>query len=400
MNILQVSPAVYPAISIGGPIYSMLSLSNLLTRKHDLVVLATTLGLDEDQRSKVTYDEHTRSDSGGRIVYRRYFGYPNFTFSPGSLIWLIRNADAFDLAILHGVWNFPIIAAALVCRWRKIPYVIFPHGTLYRETVEMRSGAYKRLMLKLGVGKLLERAARIVFTTNDEAHKVTEYLGLNLRPFVVPNIVESNGFASLPAFGAFRKKYGIPEATRVLIHYGRITQKKGIEFAIKAVAALRRQGRDVMLAIVGGDAEGYKSVLQELLISLDIEEGVIFTGMVGREEGISAMVDSDLFVLASYSENFGMAVVEAMLCGLPVVISEHVGLAEDVANADAGVVVPLADDAAPLIKALSLLLDDDARRDFLSRRGRQFAIDNYDAPAVEAGIDALLHEATSIPVRP
>jgi hypothetical protein len=89
------------------------------------------------------------SQPGGTLLYKRYFGYPNLTFSPSTLVWLLKEAKNYDLAILHGVWNFPIFAAAIVCRWRRIPYVLFPHGTLYRETVEMRSSLPKRLLLKL-----------------------------------------------------------------------------------------------------------------------------------------------------------------------------------------------------------------------------------------------------------
>jgi glycosyltransferase involved in cell wall biosynthesis len=393
MRILQISPAYFPAISIGGPIFSTLALAKVLSRDHDVDTLTTQLGLRQSNCLSPRCNHFEPSPCGGRLMYKRYYGYPNLTFSPGTLAWLLGHAKEYDLAILHGVWNFPIGAAAFACKWHRVPYVIFPHGTLYREAIDLRSAAPKRLLLKLYVRRMLEQAARIAFTTNDEARKVTDHLRLNVRPFIIPNIVEASDFARLPARGLFRAMHGIGATTEVLLHYGRITRKKGIEFAVRAVAALRRQGRNVVLAIVGGDDEGYKAKVQATVQDLHVEDGVIFAGLLGREEGKAALVDADIFVLPSYSENFGMAVVEAMLCRLPVVVSENVGLAEDLGRADVGVVVRLDPDARLLIQALTALLDNKTRRESLGIRGRQFVIENYDADAVRNRVNQLLNEA-------
>jgi glycosyltransferase involved in cell wall biosynthesis len=393
MRILQVSPAYFPAISIGGPIFSMLALAKVLCKDHDVDTLTTQLGLRESNSSAPRYNHFEREPCGSRVIYRRYYGYPNLTFSPGTMAWLVKELNHYDLAVLHGVWNFPIGAAALMCQWHHVPYVIFPHGTLYRETIDLHSARAKRLMLKLYVRRMLEHAARIAFTTNDEARQVTCHLGFNLRPFIVPNIVEAADFAKLPPRGLFRARHNISATAEMLLHYGRITRKKGLEFAVKALAALRRQGRNVVLAIVGGDDDGYKAKVQAMAADLRVEDAVIFAGLLGREEGKTALVDADIFVLPSHSENFGMAVVEAMLCLLPVVVSENVGLAEDLARADVGVVIRLDPDAGSLTQALTALLDNKTRRESLGIRGRQFAIENYDANAVRDQVNELLNSA-------
>jgi glycosyltransferase involved in cell wall biosynthesis len=165
---------------------------------------------------------------------------------------------------------------------------------------------------------------------------------------------------------------------------------------VKAVAALRRQHRDVVLVIVGGDDEGHKTNVQAVAAELGVEDAVIFAGLLGREEGKKALVDADVFVLPSHSENFGMAVVEAMLCRLPVVVSNNVGLAEDLVRADVGVMVSLEPDASSLTAALAALLDDKARRESLAERGRPFAIKNYDVAAVQARIEQLVNGAVGM----
>ena len=79
-----------------------------------------------------------------------------------------------------------------------------------------------------------------------------------------------------------------------------------------------------------------------------------------------------------------------VLCRLPVVISDNVGLASKLTRADVHVAVPLGPDRAPLIQATAAMLDDDARRESLGHRGHQFAIENYDTPAAQTRINHLL----------
>ena len=91
-----------------------------------------------------------------------------------------------------------------------------------------------------------------------------------------------------------------------------------------------------------------------------------------------------------------MAVVEAMLCRLPVVVSNNVGLAEDLVRADVGVMVTLEPDASSLTAALAALLDDKARRESLAERGRHFAIKNYDFAGVQPRIEQLVNGAVGM----
>jgi glycosyltransferase involved in cell wall biosynthesis len=395
MKILQVVPAYFPAISIGGPIYSSLALARLLGGRHAVHAITTQLGLSAADRKMVIYDRMGRSACGGLLLYKKYYGYPNFTFSPSTAVWLSKEIANYDLAILHGIWNFPVVAAAHGCQQHCVPYVVFPHGTLLPERVRMRSTLAKHLMRQLCVQRMLEQAARVAYTSRYEERKTEEYVGSKPTGFVIPNVVDSAGFAGLPERGRFRLRYGIPATSQVLIHYGRIARVKGIELALKAVAALRRQGRDVILAIVGGDEAGYQTQVQAAVAELHLGSAVVFAGLLEREDAKSALVDADVFVLPSYSENFAMAAVEAMLCGLPVVVSDNVGIADELAHADVGVVVALDPDASLLTKALADLLDNKERRASLAKRGRQFAIESYDSPAVAERAEELVRVAVN-----
>lgn len=394
MKILQVSPAYYPAVSIGGPIYSMLALANLLAlNDHYITTLTTPLGLSKKDFDQVIFDAPMQLGDRHKVVYQPYSGYAHFTWSPSSMRWLYEHLKGFDLAILHGVWNFPLMAAAFVCQKQGIPYVLYPHGTLYRETVNLRSGIKKRIMLALFIRNMLRRAARVVFTTSDEAQKVQAFLNLNLAASVVPNIVDHTEFESLPERGGLRHAVGIPVDHAVLLHLGRIATKKGLNTTLDVLSRLRAAGRKVSLLVVGGDEAGLRTQLELRAESLGIAAHVYFTGLLDRRQTLQALADSDVFILPSLSENFGMAVVEAMLARVPVVISDHVGLAPDILDAAAGVVVPLSGGAAAFTDAVGKLLDVEEYRRDLGAAGRYFAIDNYSNSAVSGRVESLLKDA-------
>ena len=405
MNILQVSPAYYPALSIGGPILATVALAKvLISNNHQITTLTTPLGLSEQDAAVVIYNSPKVNANihDGYFVYQPYSGYAHFTWSPASMRWLREHAKEFDLVILQGIWNFPLLAAAWVCQSQSIPYVLYPHGTLYRETVNLRSGLKKRFMLTLFVRRMLKRAARVVFTTSDEAQNVQTFLGLQLKAAIVPNIVDSAEFESLPTRGVLRQSLGIPTDTKILLHLGRIATKKGLSTTLDVLARLRASGRKVSLLIVGGDEAGQRPKLERHAQRLGISSEVYFTGLLDRLQTLQALADADVFILPSLSENFGMAVVEAMLARLPVVISDHVGLAPDVAEAGSGVVVPLSGGAPAFADAVGKLLDFDKYRKNLGEAGRVFALANYSNSAVSGQIERLLNdvllEVASCPV--
>lgn len=395
MKILQVCPAFYPAISIGGPIYTTMSLQHVLRNKNNTVdVLTTPLGLTSQEKASLCYNLPMPMPMpmamAGQITYQQFYGYPNFTFSPRSFFWLLKNINQYDLLILHGIWNFPILVGALVCKLKNVPYLIHPHGTLYKKTVEMKSGYVKKIFLVLFVKRIIKNAKYVIFSTMRDRNQISDYLKLDLYPFILPNIVNLVDFKNLPIKGTFRQRYNISNDTFVLLHYGRISKIKGINFTIQALSKLKQEFPKIILVVVGGDAEGYRTVIEDCAESFGVLDKVIFTGLVQRDEGIQAMVDADVFVLPSLSENFGMAVVEAMQCNLPVVLSDNVGIAPDISKAGAGLMISLSVENESLIEAIAGLLRNPEERHNLGKKGKQFAIDHYDEKAVTSLVDKLL----------
>lgn len=391
MKILQIAPAYYPAISIGGPIYSCLTFSELILENHDLTTLTTQLGLENNYKNSIIYNKEINLSNKHTLIYKKYYGYPHFTFAFSIIPWLFKNLNKYDLIVFQGVWNFPFIATSIIANFYKKKYIVFPHGQLYNETFNLRSSRIKKVFYFLFIKSMLLNASKIIFTTIDEEKQVTDYLKIKLNPFIIPNIVKKTDFIPNSASGHFRKKYSISSNCKILLHFGRITKKKGLEFTIYAFNNLIKNGHNVILIIAGGDEEGYKKDLIYLIQKLNISKYIIFEGLIDRTTSKLLLADTDIFILPSYSENFGIAIVEAMLCSVPVIISDRVGIANDIKNANAGIVLDFNKIDNLLPQAIENLLLNDSLRLEIANRGKNFAIDNYDIEIVRKRFQELIN---------
>ena len=136
-----------------------------------------------------------------------------------------------------------------------------------------------------------------------------------------------------------------------------------------------------MALVVAGNADPrYLSSLKDVAAKLGVHDRVVWAGFVGGQRKSEVMADSDIFVLPSHSENFGIAVAEAMAAGLPVVVSDQVGIHREISRTGAGLVVPL--DVDRLASALEKLAGDPRLRRAMGLRGRELAEHEYSHSAV------------------
>ena len=300
-------------------------------------------------------------------------------FSPYIVSWgLVRalkeNIKKFDLVHVHGLYRFPQAAAAYFCRKYKVPYLIRPHGSLDPFLYShKRHRISKRIYELLIENKNLNSASAIHFTTSEEM-KLVEPLQLRSPGIVIPNGLDSAKYDSLPPFGTFRKKYCIGDK-KIILHFGRINFKKGMDILVKAFAEVSRSRDDVLLVIAGPDNEGYKSQLETWITEENITSKVLFTGMLQGKDTLEVLRDADIFALPSYTENFGIAVVEAMASGLPVVISDKVNIWSAVRDAGAGLVTTC--NEKMVAEAFIKLLDDSNKREEFGSAGKTLVKQKY-----------------------
>jgi glycosyltransferase involved in cell wall biosynthesis len=177
----------------------------------------------------------------------------------------------------------------------------------------------------------------------------------------------------LPTRGEFRRKFAAFNGRPIVVFLGRVHPGKGVELLLPAFA--RMGHRDAMLAIVGPDSRNYLAQMRGEVQRLGLQDRVIFAGMMPGRSRIEALVDADLFALPSEHENFGIAVLEALAAGAPVIISDQVGICKEVTEAGVGEAVPL--DADRLAAALDAWLADAPRRAEASQRARQLVFERF-----------------------
>jgi len=381
MKLLMISPAHLHGFKIGGPIASMESMNKGLVNEGVFVdVLATPYGLDDEKKEILNAWQEVDDIKNYRVKYFKYWGYGNFTFSPSLVIETFKIIKEYDIVVCNGIMNFPLIFSALIALIKKKPYTFKPHGTLYRETFELKSKFIKKLFYNLLVKHLLIKCSGVQFTTLDEKEKVFKYLKIYPKSYIVPNSIDVNKYSKIPQRGDFLKEYPLLENKRLIVFYGRITAKKGMDILIKSFYKLSNEFPDLHLIIAGSDEENYSLKVKKWILNYRLSEKVTFTGLLTGVNKYSVLVDSEIFVLPSYSENFGMSVIEAMLCGIPVVISNGVGIYNEVYSNNAGIVTDISIDSV-YAGIKELLQNEIVRKEYIDK-GKVFVREYYNQETI------------------
>src|SRR6266498_142671 len=187
---------------------------------------------------------------------------------------------------------------------------------------------------------LVEQSDGIICCSNYMLDHIQHVLGsVKTKVRVIPNGVESSRFN-----GGRQPQLilaGISEDRKIILYVGRIVREKGIFTLLDALEKLRKQGKDVSLVFVG---EGpLKEDLAKEVLRRKLSDRVKLAGFVDEKKLVSLYNSSDVFVLASHYEPFGMVVLEAMASRIPVVVSDVGGLSEIVEDGITGVKVPSSD---------------------------------------------------------
>ena len=277
-----------------------------------------------------------------------------------------------DVLHVHAVWEEIQHQACRAAQRMSKPYVVTPHGML--DPWNMRkSRLAKRVFLAMRVRRNLDRATSLHFTTEIERQAVAR---MKLAP---PTLVESLGldladFAELPPRGSLRGRYPQLDNRPIILFLGRIHFGKGLELLVPALAQMQR--KDAMVVVAGPDSQGFEKHVKDLASGAGVLDRMIFTGMITGREKLEALVDADVLAMPSYHENFGLAAIEALAAGTPVIVSDQVNLHPDISTAGVGGVVLL--DPAALSRELDRWLNDDELRQSAAMIAPAFARERYD----------------------
>ncbi len=369
MRILHVTPYYYPALRYGGPVRSVHGLCKHLVRLgHDIEVFTT----DRDGPSRIDMPTGIPVDLDGmKVWYFRSAYCRRLFYSPAMRRELARRVGEFDLVHIHTFFTWPTSSAAAAAVRNRIPYILSPRGMLVKALVRRKSRLVKWSWIQLFGRRIVEGAARLHVTTDIEEEEIRRFPFNLPEVFVIPVGVEtevavpgSGGPVSLEIAALAGKK-------PLLLFLGRVNWKKGLDRLIPALRYLE----GAHLAVAGNDDDDYQIHLDRLASRNGVSKRITFTGPVYGEEKRRLLGAADVFVLPSYSENFGIAVLEAMAAGVPVVVTPEVGLSREVEEAGAGLV--LSGDPGILGPGINSLLADPGRLRRMGERGRELAAGRF-----------------------
>lgn len=210
-----------------------------------------------------------------------------------------------DVIHLHGIWSPLLAIAAFIAQNRDIPVAISPHGCLEPWALEHRK-LKKQIALMVYQARILRKTPMLFATAKKELESIRN-LCLPNPVAVLPNGVDLT-------LGRYERPKGMP---RRILFLSRIHPKKGIKDLILAWKMVRQPNWKVIIA--GPDEDGHTAELISLTQSLGLASDFEFPGLVAGEAKEIYFSESDLFVLPTYSENFGIAIAEALARGLPVI---------------------------------------------------------------------------------
>ncbi len=267
---------------------------------------------------------------------------------------LRRTIDGFDVVHIHYVFSFPSLVAAAICRRRGVPYIVSLHGNLDPYMHAKRNRFLKDAYLLAFGRRALNKAAAIHLISEGERDMVKAF-GLTSRQVVIDLGLDALKFRSEEK-GKFRAAYPEWGSQKVVMYLGRLAYSKGLDLLADAFRILAADDPEIHLVLVGPDDHGYGEAIRQILRRESLVDRVTVTGRVSEEAKISALMDANVFAFPSYSEAFGLAMVEAMACGLPVVLTERAALAREMESLGAALVVK--SDAPALAAGLNTLLRD------------------------------------------
>ncbi|PSR13001.1 glycosyl transferase group 1 [filamentous cyanobacterium CCP3] len=313
----------------------------------------------------------------------RYFAcspWRRYKLSVGLLRWLYQHGHEYDLAHIHALFSPLSTAAATVARWRGLPYVLRPLGTL--DPADLQKKKYLKQLYGRGLeAPNIAGAAALHFTSPIEAN-LSHRFGAQTQDWVIPLGVQPPDVLPLEERQRILAQLGISGQRPLLLYLSRLDPKKGLDLLLPALEQLAAQGMDFQLVLAGGNPQDprYEKAVGDRIRASPLGDRTSLTGFVTGPTKAALLGAADLFVLPSYYENFGIAVAEAMAAGVPVVVSKGVYIWPDIAASGSGWVCELSIEG--VAQALAEALENSAQRQLRGQQARIYAQNSYEWGAI------------------
>jgi glycosyltransferase involved in cell wall biosynthesis len=295
-------------------------------------------------------------------------------FGPLQLRAVRAEVARADVVHLHCVWSPSTFQIAVVARQMNVPYVVSLHGML--DDWSMDQGALKKkAFMALGGTRLLERAARVHSTATAELDQSNKWFPKG-RAAIIPYLMDLEPYRHLPGADLARQHFAfLNDGEPTFLFLSRLHYKKGCEHLLRAAAQHIAAGRPGKFVFAGTGDEQYVESLRTLAADLNITHKVHFVGQVCGDLKLSLYEASDCFVLPTSQENFGLVLVEAMMCRTPVITTKGVDIWKDLLDSEGAAVVDQTADA--LATAMAQMTADPAKLSLMGEKARRWVFDTF-----------------------
>ena len=340
------------------------------------VTILSTINVETMERTEDNQQELFRSKYENFQLKQLQRCWPKGWFNAKDLTSNIKHyVNKVDIVHLHMLWDRPVLIGANVSQRMRKPYLISPHGSLEPWTFKHKF-IKKVLYLKLFGHSIMQHAKCLHAVTEMEAGN-SRKAGFKGDITIVPIGIEPRQFQNLPAPAEAENQWPILKNRRVVLFLSRLSPEKGLDILIGAWSQMMRQQKytDMILVIAGPDDRGHELKVKELVKTCNITKSVLFTGMVQGRAKRELYRRADIFVLPSYSENFGIVVLEALACQTPIITTTGTPWKE-LSEKNAGRWVPPTQES--IYEALCELLDmSESQREKMGQRGRALVLKKY-----------------------
>lgn len=299
-----------------------------------------------------------------------FFSEPSFM---GYSRELNKELRLHEVDVFHGhaLWNLPIHQMAVIARKKSVPYIMSIHGMLEPWSLK-QSVLKKTLAMALYQKKDLMMAFCLHATAMMEVNNIRK-LGLKKPIALIPNGINISEYPL--------KDYSIKKDKRKILFLSRIHPKKGIEYLINAWERLQEQlKQNWEVEIAGNGDSDYINALNDLIKEKNLQNQIRIVGPKFGKDKTVIYHSADLFVLPTYSENFGIVIAEALASGVPVITTTGTPW-EELEKYQAGKWIDINEES--LANAMSFLMNKNKEElKNMGLNGRKLIEENYSIESV------------------
>jgi glycosyltransferase involved in cell wall biosynthesis len=324
VRILHVNHSANPAG--GGPIEAIKQSARVLENEGHSVELLCLDSPDDPWLADYALPLHTVGPSSG-----------GYGYTPKLIPWLREHRHSYDAVIINGLWQYSGFGTWRVLRKSGQPYFVFPHGMLdpwFKRRYPLKH-LKKWLYWPWAEYRVLRDAAAVLFTCDEERIQARRSFWLYRCNEIVVNFGTADPVGDpIAQRSLFLDRFPELRERRPILFLGRIHEKKGCLELIEAFYRILEEQPELTanlhLVMTGPSENDYAREVQNVASRLGVAARITWTGMLKGDLKWGAFHAAEAFILPSYQENFGIAVAEALACGVPVLISNKVNIYREI----------------------------------------------------------------------